>query len=140
MVVSTDICRFGWKARDFALKGVDGKTYSLAEVRGSKGTLVVFICNHCPYVKASINRIVAEANALRGIGIGTIAIMPNDTDVYPEDSFDNMKTFAAQHAFLMLSTRLRKSHAPMTLSAHPISSASMFRTSCNTAVALTLRG
>jgi peroxiredoxin len=59
----------GWKARDFALKGIDGKIYSLAEVRGPKGTLVVFICNHCPYVKASINRIVAEANALRGIGI-----------------------------------------------------------------------
>jgi peroxiredoxin len=89
----------GWKARDFALHGVDGRTYSLAEVRGPKGTLVVFICNHCPYVKASISRIVAEANALRGIGIGTIAIMPNDTDAYPEDSFDNMKAFAARHDF-----------------------------------------
>jgi peroxiredoxin len=74
MVLSTaDICPFGWRARDFALKGVDGNTYSLAEVRGPKGTLVVFICNHCPYVKASINRIVAEAKALREIGIGTIA-------------------------------------------------------------------
>jgi AhpC/TSA family protein len=60
---------------------------------------VVFICNHCPYVKASISRIVAEANALRGIGIGTIAIMPNDTDAYPEDSFDNMRVFAARHEF-----------------------------------------
>jgi peroxiredoxin len=80
----------GWKARDFTLTGTDDKTYSLAEVRGPKGALVVFICNHCPSVKASINRIVAEANALRGIGIGTIAIMPNDTDAYPEDSFDNM--------------------------------------------------
>ena len=87
----------GRKANDFALQGIDGKTYSLAEVRGPKGTLVVFICNHCPYVKASVNRIVAEANALRAIGIGTIAIMPNDTDAYPEDSFDNMKAFAAQH-------------------------------------------
>lgn len=89
----------GWKARDFALRGIDGKIYSLSQVRGPKGTLVVFICNHCPYVKASINRIVAEANALRGIGIGTIAIMPNDTDAYPEDSFDSMKAFAALHAF-----------------------------------------
>jgi AhpC/TSA family len=97
MVVSTDICRFGWTARDFALKGVDGKTYSLAEVRGSKGTLVLFICNHCPYVKASINRIVAEAKAIREIGIGTIAIMPNDTGAYPEDSFDNMKAFAGTY-------------------------------------------
>ena len=64
----TGICDFGWKARDFALKGVDGKTYTLADVRGPKGTLVVFICNHCPYVKASIGRIVAEAEALREIG------------------------------------------------------------------------
>ena len=89
----------GWKAKDFALRGVDGKIYSLADVRGPKGTLVVFICNHCPYVKASINRIVAEANALREIGIGTIAIMPNDTRAYPEDSFDNMKAFAARYRF-----------------------------------------
>ena len=89
----------GWKANDFTLQGIDGKTYSLAEVRGPKGTLVVFICNHCPYVKASISRIVAEANALRQIGIGTIAIMPNDTESYREDSFDNMKAFAARHAF-----------------------------------------
>jgi peroxiredoxin len=70
----------GWKARDFHLQGIDGKTYSLADIRGRKGTLVVFICNHCPYVKPSIDRIVAEANALREIGIGTIAIMPNDTE------------------------------------------------------------
>ena len=60
---------------------------------------MVFICNHCPYVKGSISRIVAEANALREIGIGTIAIMPNDTNEYIEDSFDNMKTFAARHHF-----------------------------------------
>jgi peroxiredoxin len=95
----TGICDFGWKAADFALEGVDGKRYALADVRGRKGTLVVFICNHCPYVKASIGRIVAEANALREIGIGTIAIMPNDTATYREDSFDNMKAFAAKHAF-----------------------------------------
>jgi peroxiredoxin len=91
------ICNFGWKARDFALRSVDGKTYSLTDVRGDKGTLVAFICNHCPYVKASIDRIVAEANALRAIGIGTIAIMPNDTATYREDSFDNMKAFARTH-------------------------------------------
>ena len=95
----TGICDFGWKAPDFALKGVDGRTYTLADVRGSRGTLVVFICNHCPYVKASIGRIVAEAKALREIGIGTIAIMPNDTETYREDSFDNMKAFAATHRF-----------------------------------------
>jgi peroxiredoxin len=95
----SDICDFGWKARDFTLKGVDGKTYALADVRGPKGTLVVFICNHCPYLKASIDRIVAEAKALREIGIGTSAIMPNDTEAYRADSFDNMKTFAATHGF-----------------------------------------
>jgi peroxiredoxin len=95
----TGICDFGWKARDFALKGVDGKTYALADVRGPKGTLVVFICNHCPYVKASIDRIVAEAKALKDIGIGTIAVMPNDPAAYREDSFDNMQAFAAQHRF-----------------------------------------
>jgi peroxiredoxin len=90
---------YAMKARDFALKGVDGKTYSLADVRGPNGTLVVFICNHCPYVKASIDRIVAEAKALGEIGVGTIAIMPNDTETYQEDSFDNMKAFATKHGF-----------------------------------------
>lgn len=98
-LTKNSICDFGWKAPDFALKGVDGKTYTLADVRGPKGTLIAFICNHCPYVKASIGRIVAEAEALREIGIGTITIMPNDTETYPEDSFDNMKEFAAKHGF-----------------------------------------
>src|SRR5438445_108081 len=72
---------------------------TLADVRGRKGTLIVFICNHCPYVRAVIERLVTEANALKGIGIGTIAIMPNDTKSYPEDSFDNMKRFAQEHNF-----------------------------------------
>jgi peroxiredoxin len=98
-LTKNSICAFGWPAPDFALKGVDGKTYSLSEVRGPKGTLVVFICNHCPFVKASIGRIVAEAKTLGNIGIGTITIMPNDTGTYREDSFDNMKAFAAKHGF-----------------------------------------
>ncbi len=89
----------GWKAADFALQGVDGKTYRLADVRGAKGTLVAFICNHCPYVKAVIGRLVEEAKALEALGIGTVAIMPNDTKAYPADSFDNMKAFARQHGF-----------------------------------------
>src|SRR5215467_7704258 len=89
----------GWKAKDLALPGIDGKRHSLADVRGPKGTLVAFICNHCPYVKAVIGRLVEEASALRTIGIGTIAIMPNDTQSYPEDSFDNMKAFARRHGF-----------------------------------------
>jgi peroxiredoxin len=97
MALAHGICDFGWKARDFALKGVDGKTWSLADVRGPKGTLVVFICNHCPYVQAVIGRLVEEAKALQAIGVGTIAVMPNDTASYPADSFDNMKAFARKH-------------------------------------------
>jgi peroxiredoxin len=97
MTIVRGMCDFGWKARDFKLKGVDGKSYSLADVRGPKGTVVVFICNHCPYVKSSIGRLVAEAKALRPIGVNTIAINPNDPADYPEDSFDNMKAFARAH-------------------------------------------
>jgi peroxiredoxin len=93
----TQICDFGWKAKDFALKGVDGRSHSLADVRGPKGTVVVFLCNHCPYVKATIPRIVEEAKALKDIGVGTIGIMPNDTGAYPQDSFDNMGAFAHRH-------------------------------------------
>jgi peroxiredoxin len=95
----TGICDFGWKARDFRLTGVDGTTYSLADVRGPKGTLVLFLCNHCPYVKGTIGRIVEEAKALKEIGVGMIGIMSNDPDDYPEDSFDNMKAFARKHGF-----------------------------------------
>jgi peroxiredoxin len=98
-LAQTHICAFGWKARDFSLKGVDGRNYSLADVRGPKGTLVAFICNHCPYVRAIIGRLVSEANALRDVGIGTIAIMPNDTEAYREDSFENMRAFAAKNNF-----------------------------------------
>jgi peroxiredoxin len=92
------------RAKDFALKGIDDKTltektWTLADVRGPSGTLVVFICNHCPYVRAVIGRLVDEAKALKEIGIGTIAIMPNDTQAYREDSFDNMKAFARKHQF-----------------------------------------
>jgi peroxiredoxin len=89
----------GWKAGDFALKGVDGKTYRIADVRGPRGTLVAFICNHCPYVKAIAGRLAEEAKALEALGIGTVAIMPNDTIAYPADGFENMKAFARQHGF-----------------------------------------
>lgn len=99
MAAETPVCEFGWKATDFSLTGIDGKTYSLADVRGPKGTLVMFICNHCPYVKAVIGRIVSEVNALKPHGIGAVAIMSNDTGRYPEDSFENMKRFAQEHAF-----------------------------------------
>jgi peroxiredoxin len=98
-LAQTSICDFGWKARDFSLKGVDGKTWSLKDVRGAKGTLAVFICNHCPYVRAIVGRLVEEARALQAVGIGVIAIMPNDTTISPGDSFEAMKAFAKENHF-----------------------------------------
>lgn len=99
MAEHTPICDFGWKAPSFALPGVDGKTYSLEELKGPNGTLVMFICNHCPYVKSVIDRIVRDAGALRALGINTVAICSNDATTHPDDSFDNMKRFAHEHAF-----------------------------------------
>lgn len=99
MALETPICAFGWKAVEFRLPGTDGKTHSLADVAGPKGTLIMFICNHCPYVKASIDRIVEDCKVLQREGIGVAAIMPNDTVAYPEDSFRNMQLFAAKHNF-----------------------------------------
>ena len=99
MAEHTPICNFGWKAPSFSLPGVDGKTYSLADVRGKNGTLLMFICNHCPYVKAVIDRIVRDANDLRGLGVNTVAISSNDAVHYPDDSFVNMQRFAAEHGF-----------------------------------------
>jgi peroxiredoxin len=95
----TPVCNFGWKAPGFTLPGVDGKTYSLEELRGRNGTLVMFICNHCPYVKAVIDRIVRDVNELRPLGINAVAISSNDAVHYPEDSFDNMRRFADAHRF-----------------------------------------
>jgi peroxiredoxin len=99
MAAESKVCDFGWKARDFRLRGTDGKSYALADIAGHKGTIVVFICNHCPYVRATIDRIVRDFAELKAEGIGAIAVMPNDTASYPADSFDNMKRFAAEHRF-----------------------------------------
>ena len=99
MAEQPPVCDFGWQAPSFALPGVDGKTYSLEQLRGPNGTLVMFICNHCPYVKAVIDRIVRDACELRAFGINAVAISANDADHYPDDSFDNMKRFAAAHRF-----------------------------------------
>ncbi len=99
MAEKTPVCDFGWKAPGFTLPGVDGKTYSLESLRGPNGTLVMFICNHCPYVKAVLNRIVRDAKELEAHGIKTVAISANDVAHYPEDSFDNMKAIARQHGF-----------------------------------------
>ena len=99
MAAETPICDFGWKAPEFRLEGIDGRSTSLEDVRGAKGTLVIFICNHCPYVRSVIDRIVRDVAALEDEGIGAVAIMANDTEAYPEDSFENMKRFAEQHRF-----------------------------------------
>ncbi|MCW8861147.1 MAG: thioredoxin family protein, partial [Rhodospirillales bacterium] len=77
----------------------DGKTYTLADIQGPKGTLLMFICNHCPYVKAIVDRIVRDARALQDAGIGIAAINANDATMYPDDSFENMKVFAEQNGF-----------------------------------------
>jgi peroxiredoxin len=93
------VCDFGWKALPFKLPGVDGKAYTLSNVRGAKGTLIVFLCNHCPYVQAIAPRLAEEAKALQALGIGVIGIMPNDVAAYPDDSPPHMQAFAARHKF-----------------------------------------
>jgi peroxiredoxin len=87
------------KAPPFDLPGVDGKRYSPITARGDSGLLVMFICNHCPYVKRAIDRIVRDCKELAPLGIGSIAVMSNDPADYPEDSFDNMKRVAREKGF-----------------------------------------
>jgi peroxiredoxin len=99
MAVGTPVCDFGWRAPDFRLPATDGKTWSQADIRGPKGTLIMFICNHCPYVIGVIDRIVRDAAALQEIGIGVAAICANDARSYPQDSFENMMDFARVHHF-----------------------------------------
>lgn len=93
------LCDFGWPAPDFDLPGVDGKRYNLDKSRGKNGLLVMFICNHCPYVKAVRSRIVRDAKELLDHGINTLAISANDPADYPEDSFENMKKTAEEFHF-----------------------------------------
>lgn len=96
---SSGICDFGRPAVDFDLPGVDGKRYSIANTRGPNGLLVMFICNHCPYVKAIRDRIVRDCRELAELGIGAVAISANDPTDYPEDSFDNMRRVAEEYQF-----------------------------------------
>lgn len=93
------ICDFGWKAPDFDLPATDGRRYRLGDVRGPNGLLVMFICNHCPYVKAIRSRMVRDASELQALGIGVVAISANDPADYPEDSFENMKRVASEFRF-----------------------------------------
>ena len=99
MAAVPPVCDFGWKAVDFSLPATDGKRYALGEVAGEKGTLIAFICNHCPYVKAVIDRFVQDAGVLAENGIGVAAVCSNDAVNYPADSFENMAKFAEQHGF-----------------------------------------
>ena len=98
-LTETPVCEFGLKAPDFSLPGVDGKIWTLADCLGENGLLVMFICNHCPYVKAVQDRLVRDARELLTLGINCVAIQPNDPTVYPEDSFANMKRVAELLAF-----------------------------------------
>ena len=99
MAVSAPICDFGRKAVDFDLLGVDNKRYRLADVRGRNGTLMVFMCNHCPYVKAVIDRIIRDARDLKALGIGVAGINCNDAGRYPDDSYENMQRWAKEKNF-----------------------------------------
>lgn len=95
----TPICNFGLAAPDFQLPGVDGQRYTLDSARGEAGLLVMFICNHCPYVKAIRDKLIREARDLQALGIGVVAINSNDGKRYPEDSFANMQREAEQYAY-----------------------------------------
>ncbi|EIC21413.1 thioredoxin family protein [Thiorhodovibrio frisius] len=97
--LETPVCEFGLPAPDFSLPGVDGKTWTRDDCKGPKGLLVMFICNHCPYVQAVRERIVRDARELAELGVNCVAIMSNDPTDYPEDSFENMKQVAEQFQF-----------------------------------------
>ena len=99
MVMPSPVCDFGWKAPDFDLPATDGRRYAVADVRGASGLLVMFICNHCPYVKAIRERLIRDCNGLAVLGIGAVAINANDPADYPEDSFANMQRIAGELGF-----------------------------------------
>jgi len=98
-LTTTPICNFGEKAKNFSLLSTENKKISLNIAKGEKGTLIMFICNHCPYVKAVIKEIVQDMKFLKNLGIKSVAIMSNDVKNYPEDSFENMISFSKTHNF-----------------------------------------
>ncbi len=98
-LIATPVCDFGQAAPDFNLLGVDGRHWCLSECMGENGLLVMFICNHCPYVKAVHERLIKDLLALKSLGIASVAIMSNDVEAYPEDSFDNMKRMSVLHQY-----------------------------------------
>jgi peroxiredoxin len=97
--LETPVCDFDLPAIDFELPGTDGKLWTLEDCRGENGLLVMFICNHCPYVKAILDRLVRDTSELKQLGINTVAIMSNDVADYEEDSFDNMQRVAQEQGF-----------------------------------------
>ena len=99
VLTKTPICNFGEKAHSFKLKGTDDKIHNLEDHLGKNGLLIMFICNHCPYVKTVIKDIVNDCKLIEKEGLKSIAIMSNDTKNYPEDSFENMITFSKKHGF-----------------------------------------
>tara|TARA_B100001059_G_C17538013_1_gene428941 strand:+ start:62 stop:397 length:336 start_codon:yes stop_codon:yes gene_type:complete len=98
----TPICEFDLPAIDFRLKGVDDQYYDLNSLKGENGLLIMFICNHCPYVKSIISRIIRDTSELKQAGINSVGIMSNDPNEYEEDSFENMKKMALTITFLSL--------------------------------------
>jgi len=98
-LLKTPICDFGLNAIDFKLKSINGELLTLNDVKGDNGTLIMFICNHCPYVKAIIRELANDCAKLKEDGINSVAIMSNDTKNYPEDSFENMKKFSERYNF-----------------------------------------
>lgn len=99
MAATPPVCDFDWPAPAFELQGTDGRAWTLEDLRGEAGLLVMFICNHCPYVIAILDRILRDAAALQARGIGVAAICSNDARAYPADSFDNMQAMAARLQF-----------------------------------------
>jgi peroxiredoxin len=99
MAAIPPVCNFGEPAHEFLLPATDGGRYRLADLKGPKGTVIVFMCNHCPYVKAVIDRLIRDARDLAALGVNTIAICSNDPVAYPADSFENMKRWAEEKGF-----------------------------------------
>jgi len=98
-LLDTPICDFGWAMPAFELKDGAGQVFKSSDLMGEKGLLVVFMCNHCPYVKTLIERLVADAKALQGLGVNVVGVMSNDYAEYPADSPEKMVEFAAAHGF-----------------------------------------
>ncbi|MFN3953474.1 MAG: thioredoxin family protein [Pararhodobacter sp.] len=99
MAATPPVCNFGWPAPDFTLPATDGQDYSLERIAGPKGTLIMFICNHCPYVLAVLERIIRDARDLQALGVGVAAICSNDATTHPADGFEKMREMAQAHGF-----------------------------------------